>query len=353
MSASETMTDTSSRLPASTAHPVRPFFWSVRRELWENQSIWIAPLAVAALVILGSLVAVAGSHGKSVHRAADEATQTATQTVTQTTPDGGTVTTMAASTPGGSVQVVKTVKVVGPPPTPAQRRAMATIPFYMVSAAMLMTMFLVAVFYCLGGLYNERRDRSILFWKSLPVRDLTTVLSKVVVPMAILPATVFVVAVATELLMLAIGVMAFATHASGGDADIPIPMGEILTVVAYGLGALTLWWAPVYAWLLLVSGWAKRAPFLWAVLPPLGLALAEKIALGTNHLGDLLLSRVAGGYQAAFVVIHKTAGMDPNDMLPRIDAAKFISAPGLWIGLLAAAGMIAAAVWMRRRREPI
>jgi ABC-2 type transport system permease protein len=90
------------------------------------------------------------------------------------------------------------------------------------------------------------------------------------------------------------------------------------------------------------------------VLPPLGVALAEKLAFGTNHIGDLVLSRVFGGYEVAFVTPkHMERGMNPMAFTPHIDPAKFVSTPGLWIGLLVAAGMIAAAVWMRRRREPI
>jgi ABC-2 type transport system permease protein len=351
MTASDTMTETPFDRPApppASVHAVRPFFWSVRRELWENHAIWIAPLAVAALVIFGSLVGVVGSHHL---KTVDRTTVTTEQTVSKTVDSGGTVTTVTKSTPAGGVQVQKVI--VGPPPTPEQRQALATVPFYTVAAAMLLTMFLVAVFYCLGGMYNERRDRSILFWKSLPVPDLTTVLSKIVVPMAILPAVTLTIAAVTELVMLTIGIMGFATHATGADADVPIPMGDIMTVLAYGLVAMTLWWAPLYAWLLLVSGWAKRAPFLWAVLPPLGVALAEKLALGTNRIGDILWSRVFGGYQVAFVEVHKTPGMAPSAMLPHIDPAKFVASPALWIGLVVAAGLTAATVWMRRRREPI
>jgi ABC-2 type transport system permease protein len=346
MTVSDTIAD-SPRAPQAPARPVRPFFWSVRRELWENHAIWIAPLAVAALVICGSLIAVVSSHHlKTVERTTTVASQTA--------QPGATVTVTQTTSADGSVSMQKVVKLKGPPPTPEQRRALAQAPFYFVAAAMCFTMFLVAVFYCLGALYNERRDRSILFWKSLPVRDLTTVLSKIATPMVILPAVTLTITLATQLLMLAIGAMGFATHATGVDADVPVPFGEIALVTAYGLVTLTIWWAPLYAWLLLVAGWAKRAPFLWAVLPPLGLAIAEKLAFNTNHIGDIIGSRVAGGYTMAFVTPKKpTPGMNPDAMLPHIDAEKFISAPGLWLGLLAAAAMIAAAVWMRRRREPI
>jgi ABC-2 type transport system permease protein len=355
----ETMTDAGfdrAAPPSAPAHPVRPFFWSVRRELWENHAIWIAPLAVAALVIFGSLFAAVGSHNlKTVNRTATVASQTVEEGSGQPggAPPAATMTITQSTSADGSVAVQKVTKVEGPPPTPEQRRAMANIPFYMVALAMIVTMFLVAVFYCLGGMYNERRDRSILFWKSLPVRDLTTVLSKVVVPMAILPAVTFVITVATQLLMLLIGVLAFSTHARGVDPDLPIPLGEITVVMAYGLITTTLWWAPLYAWLLLVSGWAKRAPFLWAVLPPLGLAVAEKIALNTTLIGSVIQSRLVGNYDAAFVRQPHVPGRMPSLGIAQIDFAKFVSTPGLWIGLLAAAGLIAATVWMRRRREPI
>ncbi|HLZ73444.1 hypothetical protein [Phenylobacterium sp.] len=344
----DTMTDTPFDRPASPpapARPVRPFFWSVRRELWENPAIWIAPLAVAALVIVGACVAALSTHGgKSVHRTVATAAQTAppsqTTTISQSTPDGG-------------VTVQKVIKVEGPPPTPEQRRAMVALPFYMVTAAMLVTMFLVAVFYCLGGLFNERRDRSILFWKSLPVGNLTTVLAKIVAPMVILPAVTLAIALATEVTLYAIGALAFATHGQGADADVPVPFADIVAVAAYSTVVLSLWWAPVYAWLLMVSGWAKRAPFLWAVLPPLGLAVAERIAFGTTYLGRLIQSRLTGAGETAFVVPKPPAHGIPSIGIEQIDAAKFVSSPGLWLGLLAAAGMIAVAVWMRRRREPI
>jgi ABC-2 type transport system permease protein len=341
-----------SRTPASPSRPVRPYFWSVRRELWENHAIWIAPLAVAAVVIFGGCIAALGTHsGKTVHRTI--ATASAAAVAAQTPPPDNT-TTLSQTTPDGSVTVQKVIKVQGPPLTPAQRRSMVSIPFYMIAGAMMATMFLVAVFYCLGGLYNERRDRSILFWKSLPVRDLTTVLSKVTVPMVVLPVVTLVIALATQLSLYAIGVLGFASHAHAADTDVAVPLGDILAVTAYSLAVLTLWWAPVYAWLLLVSGWAKRAPFLWAVLPPVGVAVAEKIAFGTNRIGALIASRLLGAGDAAFdTPPHTMPGTLPDIGIAQIDGAKFFSSLGLWLGLLAAAGMIAAAVWMRRRRDPV
>jgi len=110
-----------------------------------------------------------------------------------------------------------------------------------------------------------------------------------------------------------------------------------------------LWHAPIYAWLLLVSGWARRAVFLWAVLPVVAIQIVEKIAFNTSYITAILGHRLAGpeGF-------HFTApGGAPAHPLMTFDPAKFLSTPGLWIGLAVAAAFLAAAVRLRRYREPI
>src|SRR5437867_8784109 len=73
---------------------------------------------------------------------------------------------------------------------------------------LIFTAFIVGVFYCLDSLHGERRDRSILFWKSLPVSDLTTLLSKVTIPLAVLPLVTFAIVVVTQFIMLLISTAA-------------------------------------------------------------------------------------------------------------------------------------------------
>src|SRR6202022_4720113 len=127
-----------------------------------------------------------------------------------------------------------------------------------IAALMLMgTTFIVAVFYCLDALHGERRDRSILFWKSLPVSDRTTVLSKAAIPLVVLPLFGFALSVATQVILLL-----WSTVVLMGSGVSPAPWWaelrfiEMLVVLLYGISAFTLWHAPMYAWLLLVSGWA-------------------------------------------------------------------------------------------------
>ena len=115
-------------------------------------------------------------------------------------------------------------------------------------------------------------------------------------------------------------------------------------VTAHGL-----WQWPLYGWLLLVSAWAPRAPFVWAFLPPLALCYLEKIAFNTTHFLSLLRYRLEGNGMEAITV----AGTLPMNPMTQLTPLRFLSSPGLWIGLALTAVFIAAAVRMRRYRGPI
>jgi ABC-2 type transport system permease protein len=214
----------------------------------------------------------------------------------------------------------------------------------------MVTAFIVGVFYCLDALHGERRDRSILFWKSLPVSDRITVLSKATVPLVILPVLTFAIIVVTHLIML---MMSAAVLLSGGLSlatiwpqfrFVPSPLALL-----YGLAVITLWHAPLYGWLLLVSGWARRAAFLWAVLPFVALSVFERLAFGTSYVAKLMAYRLIGWFTEAFVSQAPGAGHTPTQLAP----GRLLSTPGLWIGLAFAAALLAAAVRLRRDREPI
>ena len=290
---------------ASTAplSAVRPFYWSVRRELWEHRSIYIAPLAAAGVVLFGFLLGM------------------------------------------------MIVTHVGPPHwafDPARQGHALVIPYDIAAIAILATSLIVALVYCLGALHNERRDRSILFWKSLPVSDLTAVLSKAAIPLAVVPVVTLAIILATQLVMLLLNSTALLLHGvSAGPLFAEVFQSPL--DLPYALVALALWHAPVYGWLLLVSAWAKRAPFLWAVLPPLGLCLLEKIAFDTSHLASIVGRRLMGGLGEAF----RSGGQDVMGGSPQMDPIGFLTNPGLWVGLVVTAAFLAGAVWVRRYREPI
>lgn len=296
--------------PVVTPAPMaatRPMYWSIRRELWENRSIYIAPLAVAVVVLLGFLI----STGKLPQRARDASAM-----------------------------------------DPAAYGGMLDHPYGIAATLILLTAFLVGVFYSLDALHGERRDRSILFWKSLPVSDSATVLAKASIPLVILPLLVFVIIVATQLIMLFVGTVVLLVNGlSAAPLWTQLPLFRMALALLYTLVVLTLWYAPVYGWLLLVSGWARRATFLWAVLPLLVLCVVEKIAFGTWYLASLLKYRSIGWFSEAFnVSAHNGVPLDP---LALLDPVRFLSTPGLWIGLVVAAAFLAAAIGLRRYREPI
>jgi ABC-2 type transport system permease protein len=279
----------------------RPLYWSIRRELWENRSIYIAPLVVAGVVLVGFLIATIG-------------------------------------------RAVATVD-------PAQKAAVLAERNSFAAGVIMATAFIVGVFYCLDALHGERRDRSILFWKSLPVSDLTTVLSKASIPLVVLPLITFAIIVATQLIMAALSTMVpLGSGLSVATPGTQLPLFQMSLVLLYHLLTVhVLWHAPIYAWLLLVSGWARRAVFLWAVLPLVAIQVLEKVAFNTSYFGSMLLYRLTG--PEAF---HFTApGSVPIHPLMTFDPGKFLSTPGLWIGLAFAAVFLAATVRLRRYREPI
>jgi ABC-2 type transport system permease protein len=292
--------------------PTRPLYWSMRRELWENRSIFIAPLIASGVVLLGFLVSAIGMP----HR----------RLATLSLP-------------------------------PEQQAAVVAMPYDSAATAMILTMVAVAVFYCLGALHDERRDRSILFWKSLPVSDLKTVVAKALTPLAVMPLVFFPIIIATQLAILLLSAVILVLNGVPATAPGMFPAALATPVVlSYGMLTLSLWLAPIYGWLMLVGAWARRAPLLWAVLPPLALGAFEKLAFNSTHFLHLLGNRISGSYAAAFVVhTHdelKARGGPPSLGLADIDAGKFLSSPGLWLGIIVAVGFFAGAVWLRRRREP-
>lgn len=278
--------------------------WSVRRELWENRSIYLGPLAVAAVFLVGFLVSLVRLPGR-----------------------------------------IRAAQALGP----ARLQEVVELPYVMI-AIMLMAIFLiVAAYYCLDALYGERRDRSILFWKSMPVSDLTTVLSKASIPILALPLLTFAVTMVTQLIMLLASSVVLAgagmsaatlwAHVSFFD----VSLANFLHIVAYH----GLWYAPFYGWLLLASAWAKRAPLLWAALPPLAVIAVERIAFNTSHLADMVQYRFMGSAESGA----SASGMS-MEMLAPDAVGQFLMSPGMGAGLAVTAAFLLAAARLHRSRGP-
>ena len=212
---------------------------------------------------------------------------------------------------------------------------------------LILTAFIVGVFYCLDALHGERRDRSILFWKSLPVSDFTTLVSKATIPLLVLPLVTFAIIVATQFVMLLWTSVLLITHGmSPASTWTYFPLFQQSLILLYGLVAIALWHAPIYGWALLVSGWVRRATFLWAVLPVIAIAVFEKITFNTSHFAAIVKDRLLG---FAFG-LHRSVAIDS---LVQLTPGRYLSTPGLWLGLVFVALFIAAAIRLRRYRGPL
>jgi len=279
----------------------RRMYWSIRRELWEYRSIYFAPLAAAAVFLFGFLIALPHHmHGVKTLEQAHEALDT---------------------------------------------------PYELAAGLIMGTAFIVGIFYSLDALYGERRDRSILFWKSLPVSDLTTVLSKLTIPLIILPFLSFAIAVATQFVMLLVSsVPLLGSGLNIGALWARMSFFHMSLMLLYHIVTVHgLWYAPLYGWLLLVSAWAPRAPFIWAFLPPFVIWGLEKIVFQTSHFLAMLQYRLIGPEPSSTAAPHGTV----MEIISALTLAQFLTTPGLWIGLIIAAAFLFAAVRLRRYRGPI
>lgn len=294
--------------PETATKRIRPFYWSVRRELWENRSLYLAPLIVAGVIVIGFMFSAVGLAERR--------------------------------------QAVLLLN------DPLKARTAIEMPYSMAAMMIMFTTFIVAVFYCLDALHGERRERSILFWKSLPVSDFTTVLSKAVVAFVVIPVITFAVVIVTDLMIFLISSMVLLVHGVS-PATTLTHTHYFLNVVLflYGIVVLTLWHVPTYAWMLLVSGWARRAAFLWALLPWLAIMFFERITFGTVYFYSFIKYRFGSPATTAFNF------PDPKhpclDSLSQLTLGRYLTTPGVWIGLAVGIAFLAIAIRMRRYRGPM
>jgi ABC-2 type transport system permease protein len=313
----EPLIDAQKIAPAPLA-ATRPMYWSVRRELWENRSIYVAPLAAAAVYLVGFLISLIWLPR--------------------------------------SVREVVAAHAGLAPLDPAHQRVQLAMLYAHAEMLILAIAFITGIFYSLDALHSERRDRSILFWKSLPVSDLTTVLAKASIPLVVLPVLVFAITVALQFFMWLVS-SAVLELSGVGAATLwtRLPLFEMQLVSLYSTAAIVLWHAPIYMWMLLVSGWARRATFLWAVMPPAAIAVVEYIAFRTSYVASLLHNRLGGFAAAAFDLKDKNGVPIDAHFIPLAQLApgRFLSSPSLWLGLIVATIFFALAVRQRRYREPL
>ncbi|MEO7064696.1 MAG: hypothetical protein ABI082_13105 [Dokdonella sp.] len=225
-------------------------------------------------------------------------------------------------------------------------------------------LFFVTFFYLLGALYDDRRDRSVLFWKSLPVSDTATVTSKALTAMLVMPAIALVVSTLAYGLFLVLVAIWTAVH---GLNVLPAvaqshPIGTLLRLsLMLPIGAL--WALPTVGWLLFWSAFARSKPFMWAVLLPLVAMFANWWVglLGGPHisgdlhlaqiLGRLLFSVMPGSWASStdLAVSQEALGLNFNG-LAFSWMSRLLATPNLWIGVVAGLVLLGGAIWLRGRR---
>jgi ABC-2 type transport system permease protein len=241
----------------------------------------------------------------------------------------------------------------------AARTDIAAMGFTAASGIFAVVMAFVLFFYLLDSLYADRRDRSVLFWRSMPVTDRETVLAKLATatlagPLATLAVLFAAYAVWSSVLALFGIVIGFEYWWIGLN---PVAWAKATLVLFGAHVGMMLVVAPFIGWVLLASAWAPRAPFLWAFLPPLGLALLEEMFLDSNRF----LHTIGRHFEILVPKIFSEEGM--RDVAMRGDDYKvslgpafdlstaYLAEPRLWIGVALGALFVTGAIWMRRFRD--
>jgi ABC-2 type transport system permease protein len=287
----------------------------VRREFWEHRSLWITPLIVAGLMVLTAFPIHIGDMQFGEHG-----------------PDFT---------------------------TPETRLSAFTLMIWAQTVPQYLVMSIVANFYLMDCLYTERKDRSILFWKSLPVSDAMTVISKLLVGLVVVPLGVYLTAMVSGALFQTI----WASRVAAGSLPAvavawdTVAWLKVQGLMLYCLIVCMLWFAPLAAALVLISAWVRKNVFLWTTLPLLIAIIMERIAFGTRYVVHLLEYRTWGIWDALGVNPTPPEGMGQGrlvslaDLFDNVGMGKAFLNIDLWLGLAVAAALVFAAIRIRRYRD--
>jgi ABC-2 type transport system permease protein len=303
--------------------PLGAFVTLLRREFWEHRGLLYAPLAVAVMLVVFTLIGGGMPRGPITIQV-----------------NGNEANFVAAM--GG----------------PQQRKFFGIVVAGLIVPQLLVAM-VVTFFYLLDSLYSERKDRSILFWKSLPVSDTLTVASKAAVALVVVPMIVYLLSLVVSLVVF--GVMGLKYS---GTPLAPLVQWHTLDwfalqgVLLLNVVVAALWYAPVVALLLMISAAARRATVLWAVVPPLILGLVERTAFGTDNVPRFIGYRLTGFFDAMGLQtgrqLHATTAEQVERvamLYDKINAAPLLANVDLWLGVAVAVGLLAVAIRLRRWRD--
>ena len=339
------------RAAVAAPHATHTFKLLLKREFWEHKGgfFW-APIVAGAIFLVLSLMGI-GAGELAARRMPDHA---------QINVDGG-------SFKINGLNLGQLTEKM----TPEELREIGGVidlSLLMSAGWPLLVLSFVVFFYCLGSLYDDRKDRSVLFWKSLPLSDSATVLSKVTSAAVMAPVLAIVAGVLTMFGFLIVSSGVILLH-GGNPLTLLWGPGSPLKVAAYLIASIpvyALWALPTIGWLMLCSSWARSKPFLWAIMIPvfagifvtwfdlMQLFQMETVWFWKNVVARSLLSVAPGSWLDV-----ATFGAGDVDS-PKHAVSQLINlrttysvllTPQLWIGVVAGAAMIFGAIRMRRWRD--
>lgn len=323
------------------------FKWLLKREYWEHRGgfLWAPMIAGAIFLVISAMAVIAG---ESMRRSVDQ-----------------------GDLEMNGVQLRMLTETLSPKEM-AELGGGLDLGTLMAGSWPLIVLAFVVFFYCLGALYDERKDRSILFWKSLPLSDGQTVLSKVASALVVAPLVAMVAAIITSIGFL---VLLSAYVMFHGGNPIPLIWGPAspLSIAFNMLASLPVyaaWALPTVGWLMLVSAWARTKPFLWALLVPVfsGILVTwfdvmEMFGSSASWFWQHVVGRLLLGTVPGMDLVYRGAN-DPNmvnfnpdgpqDIVTLFSAQNAWGAFAtldLWIGVAVGAAMIFGAVHFRRSRD--
>ncbi|MFT7243569.1 MAG: ABC-2 type transport system permease protein [Candidatus Azotimanducaceae bacterium] len=303
----------------------------IRREFWENRTTFLfLPAITTGVVVFLLLILLVGLYTDSFQVSVDADIETNSETHEFSIQDSSLMDLFGA----------QLARLADMPESMREDRLDGL--FTGVSVIWFATLWVVIIFYLLGALYDDRRDRSVLFWKSMPVSDTITVVSKLLAGLVLAPLIYLVFIMIAHLAIALVATIA----ALGQDVSIWSTLWAPAHFVTRWVGFLALygfiilWCLPFFGWLLLVSSWAKSAPLAWAVGIPVVLVVLEGTLLGTT-----VVSEFAREHMFSVKFLEHGRAVVNNFELPQ--ALEFASS------LIVGMGFIALAVWRRGKADEI
>ncbi len=296
----------------------------VQRELWEHKALYVAPAVMAGLVVFGFVVSFVWS-------------------LIQGVPFEAAVAAMEIG--GQQINLAGSAALIG-----------------VSSGTLNLVLAIVVFFYAIDALYAERKDKSILFWRSLPVTDTETVLSKLLTAVVAAPLITVAIALVTQVVLMILFTLALLIG-GGNPIDLlwkQVPFAQLALLAIYSFMTASLWFAPFIGYFLFCSSFAKRSALIWVFLPVTVVVMLEGIVGQSWNvlriIGERFPSHSLAAYSAPSGLEFKEEDFEQFVMgadislLDVMAPIQFLTSAGLWVGFAVTGVFLAGAIYFRRLR---